>query len=54
MRARTCTTPLGIMTLGDLVRRTAEALLECKHFGVTSLHEVREKLAERSLRLRGD
>jgi len=54
VRARKCTTKLGIMTIGDLVRRTAEDLLECKNFGVTSLNEVREKLTERGLRLRGD
>jgi DNA-directed RNA polymerase subunit alpha len=54
VRARKCTTKLGIVTIGDLVRRTAEDLLECKNFGVTSLNEVREKLTERGLRLRGD
>ena len=54
VRARKCTTKLGITTIGDLVRRTAEDLLECKNFGVTSLNEVREKLAERNLKLRGD
>jgi len=54
VRARKCTTKLGITTIGDLVRRTAEDLLECKNFGVTSLNEVREKLAERGLKLRGD
>ena len=54
VRARKCTTKLGIMTVGDLVRRTAEDLLECKNFGVTSLNEVREKLADRGLKLRGD
>ena len=54
VRARKCTTKLGITTIGDLVRRTAEDLLECKNFGVTSLNEVREKLSERGLRLRGD
>jgi len=54
VRARKCTTKLGINTIGDLVRRTAEDLLECKNFGVTSLNEVREKLTERGLRLRGD
>ena len=54
VRARKCTTKLGITTIGDLVRRTAEDLLECKNFGVTSLNEVREKLAERGLRLRGE
>ena len=54
VRARKCTTKLGITTIGDLVRRTAEDLMECKNFGVTSLNEVREKLAERGLKLRGD
>jgi DNA-directed RNA polymerase subunit alpha len=54
VRARKCTTKLGINTIGDLVRRTAEDLLECKNFGVTSLNEVREKLSERGLKLRGE
>ena len=54
VRARKCTSKLGINTIGDLVRRTAEDLLECKNFGVTSLNEVREKLSERGLKLRGD
>lgn len=54
VRARKCTTKLGITSIGDLVRRTAEDLLECKNFGVTSLNEVREKLSERGLKLRGD
>lgn len=54
VRARKCTTKLGITTIGDLVRRTGEDLMECKNFGVTSLNEVREKLAERGLKLRGD
>ncbi|MBU6277000.1 MAG: tetratricopeptide repeat protein [Planctomycetes bacterium] len=54
VRARKCTTRLGITTIGELVRRTAEDLMECKNFGVTSLNEVREKLAERGLKLRGD
>lgn len=54
VRARKCTTKLGIHSVGDLVRRTAEDLLECKNFGVTSLNEVREKLTERGLKLRGD
>ena len=54
VRARKCTTRLGINIVADLVRRTAEDLMECKNFGVTSLNEVREKLAERGLKLRGD
>ncbi len=54
VRARKCTTKLGIATIGELVRRTAEDLMECKNFGVTSLNEVREKLAEQGLKLRGE
>jgi DNA-directed RNA polymerase subunit alpha len=42
------------MTIGELVRRTAEDLMECKNFGVTSLNEVRERLGERGLKLRGE
>lgn len=45
---------LGVKTIGDLIRHTAEDFLECKNFGVTSLNELREKLEERGLRLRGD
>jgi DNA-directed RNA polymerase subunit alpha len=54
VRARKCTTKLGIATIGELLRRTGEDLMECKNFGVTSLNEVRERLAERGLKLRGD
>ena len=45
VRARKCMNRLGINTLGDLVSRTADELLESKNFGMTSLNEVREKLA---------
>jgi DNA-directed RNA polymerase subunit alpha len=45
---------LAINTIGDLVRRTGDDLLECKNFGVTSLNEVREKLTVMSLKLRGE
>lgn len=54
VRARKCMVRLGIATVGDLIRRTGDELLECKNFGVTSLNEVREKLTSYSLRLRGD
>ena len=54
VRARKCMIRLAINTLGDLVRRTGDDLLECKNFGVTSLNEVREKLTVLSLKLRGD
>ena len=45
---------LEIATVGDLVRRTAEDLFSNKNFGMASLAEVREKLADFGLRLRGD
>ncbi len=54
VRARKCMNRLGINTLGDLVQRTADELLESKNFGQTSLSEVREKLQQYGLALRGD
>jgi DNA-directed RNA polymerase subunit alpha len=54
VRARKCMNRLGINTLGELVQRTADELLESKNFGQTSLAEVREKLAQYGLTLRGD
>jgi DNA-directed RNA polymerase subunit alpha len=54
VRARKCMNRLGINTLGDLVQRSADELLESKNFGMTSLNEVREKLAQCGLSLRGD
>ena len=45
---------LGINTLGDLVQHSADELLESKNFGQTSLTEVREKLGQFGLTLRGD
>jgi len=54
VRARKCMIRLGITTIGELLRRTGDDLLECKNFGVTSLNEVREKLTSMSLKLRGE
>ncbi|HVA47690.1 MAG TPA: DNA-directed RNA polymerase subunit alpha C-terminal domain-containing protein [Pirellulales bacterium] len=54
VRARKCMIRLGISTIGELVRRTQDELLECKNFGVTSLNEVRDKLTVHGLKLRGD
>jgi DNA-directed RNA polymerase subunit alpha len=54
VRARKCMSRLGITTLGELVQRTQEELLESKNFGVTSLNEVRSKLTDLGLKLRGD
>lgn len=45
---------LGINSLGELIHRSADELLESKNFGMTSLNEVREKLRQIGLSLRGD
>ncbi|MEM9368003.1 MAG: DNA-directed RNA polymerase subunit alpha C-terminal domain-containing protein [Planctomycetota bacterium] len=54
VRARKCMNRLNITTIGELIRKTGDDMLECKNFGVTSLNEVREKLADLGLKMRGD
>ena len=54
VRARKCMVRLAMNTIGELVRRSGDDLLECKNFGVTSLNEVREKLTKFDIKLRGD
>lgn len=54
VRARKCMVRLGLTSIGELVRKTGDDLLECKNFGVTSLNEVKEKLTQYNLKLRGE
>ncbi|MCZ2340962.1 MAG: tetratricopeptide repeat protein [Bacteroidales bacterium] len=54
VRARKCMLRLNINTIGDLCQRTTDELLEAKNFGVTSLTEVKERLTQYGLKLRGD
>ncbi len=54
VRAKKCMTKLGIQTVGELIVHTGDELMECKNFGVTSLNEVREKLAELDLKLKNE
>jgi len=54
VRARKCMNRLNIHSIGELVRKTADELLECKNFGVTSLNEIREKLIPFNIKLRGE
>lgn len=54
VRARKVMPKLDVCTIGDLTKTTAKALMACKNFGVVSLTEVREKLAERGLKLSGE
>lgn len=51
VRARNCLQHMNIYSLGDLVHHTEEELLAWKNFGDTSLHEIREMLTVRGLRL---
>lgn len=54
VRARKCLARLGLTTIGELLSKSSDELLSVRNFGVTSLNEIREKLTERNLRLRGD
>jgi len=54
VRARKCMNRLGLSSIAELVSKSAEDLMEARNFGVTSLNEVREKLRERGLSLRGE
>ena len=51
VRARNCLKKMNIRTLGDLVRTSEAELLGYKNFGETSLKEIKDMLAIRSLRL---
>jgi len=52
VRARRAMSRLGINTFYDLVSKTESELLGCKNFGVTSLNEIKDKLAKFGLTLR--
>ncbi|MFP6750249.1 MAG: DNA-directed RNA polymerase subunit alpha C-terminal domain-containing protein [Pirellulaceae bacterium] len=54
VRARKCMMRLRLTTIGELIRKSGDDLLESKNFGVTSLIEVREKLTQLDLKLRGE
>ena len=54
VRARKCMARLAITTLGELIQRSPDELLATKNFGVTSLNEIRQQLAEMNLKLRND
>jgi len=54
VRCRKCLNRLGITTVGELVNKTADELLSVRNFGVTSLNEIRAKLAELGTSLRNE
>lgn len=54
IRARRTVEGLGCLTVGDITKHSPEELLGMPNFGVTSLQELKNKLAELGLKLRGD
>ncbi len=51
VRSRNCLNKMNIRNLGDLVTKTETELLAYKNFGETSLQEIKQMLAQKSLRL---
>ncbi len=54
VRARKCLARLNIVTIGELVSRSADQLMSVRNFGVTSLNEIRAQLGEFGIKLRND
>jgi DNA-directed RNA polymerase subunit alpha len=54
VRSYNCLKREGVETVGDLVARSEAELLNIPNFGRKSIDEVRERLAERDLKLRGE
>jgi DNA-directed RNA polymerase subunit alpha len=52
VRSYNCLKREGVMTVGDLVQRTEQDLLDIRNFGQKSIDEVKQKLAEMGLGLR--
>jgi DNA-directed RNA polymerase alpha subunit len=53
VRSRKCLQRLGINTVAELASRTEHDLLSIKNFGQTSLSEIKRRLKELGLGLRG-
>lgn len=51
VRARRCLQRLNIVTISDLIQHTEADLLATRNFGVTSLNEIKSRLAELGLQL---
>jgi len=54
VRSYNCLKREGVETVSDLIARTEAELLNIPNFGKKSIEEVRERLAERDLKLRGE
>ena len=54
IRARRAVENLGCLTLGDVTQHTEQELLGMPNFGVTSMLELKTKLSEAGVRLKGE
>jgi DNA-directed RNA polymerase subunit alpha len=54
VRSYNCLKREGVETVGDLIAKSEAELLNIPNFGRKSIEEVRERLAERGLKLRGE
>ncbi len=54
VRTFNCLKKANILTIGELVQAAEGELMQIKNFGIKSLNEVRAKLAQRGLALRGE
>ena len=54
IRARRTVETLGCLTVGDITKHSADELLSMPNFGQTSLQELRTKLTELGLKLKGE
>ncbi|HEX6884392.1 MAG TPA: DNA-directed RNA polymerase subunit alpha C-terminal domain-containing protein [Planctomycetota bacterium] len=54
IRARRTVETLGCLTVGDITKHAADELLSMPNFGQTSLQELRTKLTELGLKLKGE
>jgi len=52
-RSSNCLKKAGIKTVGELVKKTEDELMSIKNFGAKSAKEIKEKLVEYKLTLRG-
>jgi DNA-directed RNA polymerase subunit alpha len=52
IRARRTVESMGCLTVGDIIQHSEEEMLGMPNFGVTSLQELRQKLADLNLKLK--
>ena len=54
VRSYNCLKREGVETIGDLIRKSDQELMCIPNFGRKSIEEVRERLGQNNLKLRGE